>query len=54
MCVCARPSLECMRQVISGLYRQHTLGGCVNEWSVDDLEQDLGLFMIGVGLREPW
>lgn len=23
-------------------------------WSVDDLEHDLGLFITGVGLREPW
>lgn len=45
-----------MRKVIpSELYRQHSLGDCVNEWSVDDLEHDLGrLFMAGLGLREPW
>lgn len=44
-----------MRQVIpSELYRQHSLGGCVNEWHVDGLEHDLGrLFMTVGGLREP-
>lgn len=45
-----------MRQVVlSNVYKQHSLGGCVCGWGVDGLEHDLGhLFMIGLRFRDPW